>query len=671
MNPIRWRDRILVNFPSPGPSLTLVADPDGLLQEPELRTALAFRGYQVLDYEDPVLFRVRFERDFFPLLEDPGGLQVAVRTDAGRRLEDLPADLLPRGRRLNLSLAGLFPRLSYPVLQRLGADWLDRLEEAGAGERGPSLGPEATLDFLTRQVFGLHLRDLRQPTRLVARLLEMHYHQEGVPDQIARRVARELAGEPDLGAWPLERLWSDRAAFLSFLQEQWEVFLRSLQQPDHGSVCEPAATMPPRSLVPFQAPQVRVFVDTLFLEGLLQPVRLDDGVTLPAAEAWAQVGIRIPGPEDAQRRLEALLARSREPAPSDQDRASEWLERARQLGELRALADAGTPQQQGQVDQHAQGLDEAFYPWLVHHYGGLATLPAVRAPVMVHHVPRFLARQLQDGQARRVALVVVDGLSLGHWAALRDSGTALPEGVRLQEGACFAWIPTLTSLSRQALFAGELPVTLGESLASTAREGAWWRRFWETQGLSPGQVGYLRSVRNPGDPEFVELTERDDLQALGLVVPTVDEMLHGVPGERAVMQATLLAWAGQGVLAGVLRALLEKGYTVWLTADHGSTAAVGMGRPREGSLVDQAGSRARVYPDAQLRERVLAEFPEALPWPGYGLPRDFQVLLAPPGRSFTPQARPGAPPSPTLTHGGASLEEVLVPLVRLQKEEVS
>ncbi len=312
MNPIRWRDRILVNFPSPGPSLTLVADPDGLLQEPELRTALAFRGYQVLDYEDPVLFRVRFERDFFPLLEDPGGLQVAVRTDAGRRLEDLPADLLPRGRRLNLSLAGLFPRLSYPVLQRLGAGWLDRLEEAGAGERGPSLGPEATLDFLTRQVFGLHLRDLRQPTRLVARLLEMHYHQEGVPDQIARRVARELAGEPDLGAWPLERLWSDRAAFLSFLQEQWEVFLRSLQQPDHGSVCEPAATLPPRSLVPFQAPQVRVFVDTLFLEGLLQPVRLDDGATLPAAEAWAQVGIRGPGPEDAQRRLEALLARSRE-----------------------------------------------------------------------------------------------------------------------------------------------------------------------------------------------------------------------------------------------------------------------------------------------------------------------------------------------------------------------
>lgn len=409
-------------------------------------------------------------------------------------------------------------------------------------------------------------------------------------------------------------------------------------------------------------------MDTLFLEGLLQPVLVEDESILAGSQAWVRVGTRGPGREEARQRLDGLLERAVQQAPSPSDRAADWLDRARRLAELQALARAGEAGSHGGLEDYARGLDRDFYPWLLAHYGGLATLPAVRAPVMLHHVPRFLARQLQEGQARRVALVVVDGLSLGQWVCLRESGQALPQGTRFQEGACFAWIPTLTSVSRQALFAGELPATLGQDLSSTAREGAWWLRFWEAQGLSPAEVGYLRTVRRAEDPGFRELVDRSEIRALGLVIPTVDEMMHGLPGEEAVMHAALLGWAAQGTLARLLGSLLEAGFTTWLTSDHGGTAAVGMGRPREGSLVDQAGQRARIYPDAGLRDLVLADFPEALPWPGWGLPQGCSVLLAPAGRAFTPRERQGALPTPARTHGGASLEEVIVPLVRLEKE---
>jgi hypothetical protein len=40
---------------------------------------------------------------------------------------------------------------------------------------------------------------------------------------------------------------------------------------------------------------------------------------------------------------------------------------------------------------------------------------------MVHHVPRFLARNLESGREEKAALVVVDDLALDQWVVLREA----------------------------------------------------------------------------------------------------------------------------------------------------------------------------------------------------------------------------------------------------------
>ena len=48
-----WQDAILSEF-TPGISpLTVVADPDGLLQDDEILAALRERGFSLLRFEDP------------------------------------------------------------------------------------------------------------------------------------------------------------------------------------------------------------------------------------------------------------------------------------------------------------------------------------------------------------------------------------------------------------------------------------------------------------------------------------------------------------------------------------------------------------------------------------------------------------------------------------------
>ena len=130
----------------------------------------------------------------------------------------------------------------------------------------------------------------------------------------------------------------------------------------------------------------------------------------------------------------------------------------------------------------------------------------------------------------------------------------------------------------------------------------------------------------------------------------------------AGMHNQVRQWTEQGVLASLLDILLDRGFAVFLTADHGNIEASGCGRPAEGSLADLRGERVRIFNDASLRTRVRDRFPDAIAWPSIGLPNDYLPLLAPHRAAFVRE-------NDTLVgHGGITVEEVIVPLVRIERK---
>ena len=110
----------------------------------------------------------------------------------------------------------------------------------------------------------------------------------------------------------------------------------------------------------------------------------------------------------------------------------------------------------------------------------------------------------------------------------------------------------------------------------------------------------------------------------------------------------------------LLDTLLSADFSVFLTSDHGNIETRGCGGPAEGVLVETYGKHVRVYDDPVLRDRVLEKFPNAIPWRRVGLPDGYHALLAPGRFSFV---REDEKP---VAHGGASLEEVIVPLVEIE-----
>ncbi len=681
---LSWRDHVLKEFPPDGPRLTLAEDPDCLLTEEQIARTLEERGYDLLTYEDPVAFRLIYESQYRhpsapahprlavpetrptphvprPVEAGPGRDGLVVRTEDEVRC--LPYDLLRAGRRLVFGLAELFPNLSYRVIAGLETGDLDALFEAQRRHKPRPLGVNATRDFVLRHVFDLAPETIRGPAELLHVLLRRHYRGQRLPGELDEYLIRQLRQNAGLRDWPLERVVGDREAFFAFLQERWALYLEALAVGPEGTVRERAVaelSIPGPSLLPFEHHDVRVYIDNLFLEGELRPISLPEADRLLGH--WVAVGLRTDPEGDRRRRLERLLDVLEQGVPGNGARHQEWLGFARNWAELLVLryAGSGVAVELGERFRALrEQVDGSFLEWTLSTYGSLYNHPPL-PPVMVHHLPRLLSRGLGDGTHERVALLVLDGLALDQWVVLREVLRGQSEGLRFREQALFAWAPTLTSVSRQALFAGKPPLHFPASLHTSDREGTLWERFWVDEGLAAGEVGYRRAVGEGDLDDLGALLSHPRMRVVGLVVDVVDRIIHGMQLGTAGMHGQVRQWAEGGFPARLLGLLLEHGFAVYLTSDHGNVEAVGIGRPGEGVVAEVRGVRARVYGDALTCERVRSRFPGAVGWPGWGLPADYLPLLAP-GRAAFAAAGEGV-----VGHGGISLEELIVPLVRVE-----
>lgn len=655
-----WRKEILAYFPPDAYRLTLAADPDGLLTEEEVSAALRERGYDLLEFEDPIAFRYAYETRHRSRWEWGENTHlVVVLEDEPRKLEDLPYDLLREGRRLSFSLTDFFPNLSYPVISALNGAELEELYRAQTTYAPNRLGETATRDFVLRHVHGIAPETIKQPEDLLRVLLRRHYRESYIPNKLDERLIRLLRESGRFDGWPLESIVPDRDAFLSFLQERWPVFL------DHRTggaeaAREPGAAYalehPGPAELPFDDSDVRVYMDNLFLEGLLRPVSHPRAELL--SKEWFAAGLKTDPQQDQRRRLEGLLVATEESAPGNEAGYRDWLDFAPRWAELTALRhESGAPDLEQRFGRLRERVDKDFLDWLLKRYGGLHNLSAV-SPVMVHHVSRKMARALDNGE-RKVAVLVLDGLAFDQWVTLRDS---LP-GTRFQEEATFAWLPTITPVSRQAIFAGKPPALFSANMENNRKERELWKRFWADQsGLRNKEVVYENIVGNE-DIETIEESISDPrVRVAGIVVRMVDEIMHGMKLGARGMHDQVRGWAEQGHLIRLFDMLSERGFGVYLTSDHGNIEAVGHGRPSEGSIAEVRGERARVYSDPLLRELVAKRFPEAIEWPATSLPEGYLPLLAHGCSAFVSEKER------IVGHGGASLEEVVVPFVKLEQE---
>ena len=658
-----WRDAILNDFVPNVSKLTLVADPDCLLTEEKLALELRGRGFDLIEFSDPVEFRYAYESKYRSIWDrgEHTDLVVVLRLQ-NAELESLPYDLLQAGRKLSFNLGDLFPNLSYPVIEKLDRSLLDSLFEAQRKSPPDRMGDNATKDFILRHVFGIAAELIGGEVELLRALLRLHYGKLQIPLMLAERLIQVLKGHDGFKAWPLSEIVPDDEAFFAFLQERWPLFLSRLgsahqvreDSPEYG------LKYPGPDRLPFDHQDIKVYIDNLFLEGKLTPVEAK-GIEVDAG-SWVRSGIATSGVDDDELRISRLFGLVEKELPTAEARYSDWTAFALKWAELSSLVHCGnSTEYQTRLREIGDALNTTFAAWLADHYSSLINLPPTN-PAMLHHVPRRLARDIEDSGSSRAALIVVDGLALDQWVTIRQLLQKQDANLVMRESATFAWIPTLTSVSRQSIFSGKPPLYFPSSINSTNSEEKLWKQFWEGHGLSRLDVAYQRGLGD-GDAAGVldSAIHPGKTKVVGLVVDKVDKIMHGMQLGSAGMHNQIKQWCHAGFLSAMAGQLLDYGYEVWLTADHGNIQCEGKGRPSEGVIAETRGERVRVYPTPELRAQVAGAFPFAHEWQPVGLPADYFPLVAGGRDAFV---NPG---DAIVGHGGVAIEEVIVPLVKFER----
>ncbi len=668
-----WRDQILRRFTVDVSRLTLALDPDGLIREERLADGVRSKGFDIISFEDAVSFRYIYESKYRSKWDVGEALDssVVVRFDTDDP-RTVPYDLLKGGRLLSFSIGDMFPNLSCPVVSTLDRADLDSLFIAQQQQNPDRLGDNSTREFILRHVFGIAPELIKTSPDLLRVLLRRHYTGQRIPKNLDDRFVQILRQNGWFNDWPLEEIVPHIELFYAFIQERWPLFVSKTLGVDAGIVVsdqmrEHLKFSGPADL-PFGHDDVHVYVDDLFLEGYLHTVEVDDaGVAgqLSGRDSWITVGIKLESDGDSTPRLREMLDSSDRSTPGEDCSHQDWMLFAHRWAQLSAslykthehskndLADC--------LRSVQERVDSAFVAWMLRKYIVLHNQPPT-PPVMVHHIPRFLARQMEDTPKEKTALVILDGMAYDQWVTIREALIVQEGDLLFGENAVFAWVPTVTSISRQAILAGKPPFFFPSTIGSTDAEPRLWQQFWSEHGLNATEVGYIKGIGERRDlADLSELVGRPRKRSLAIVVDKLDKIMHGMELGAEGMQNQVLQWAQQGLLLDIVRMLIDADFRVFLTSDHGNVESTGIGRPLEGAVADVRGERVRVYPSAELRSLTKAQFPDTLEWPAIGLPDGYLPLLAARRYGFVPVGET------VVSHGGISLEEVVVPFVEVKR----
>lgn len=278
-----------------------------------------------------------------------------------------------------------------------------------------------------------------------------------------------------------------------------------------------------------------------------------------------------------------------------------------------------------------QGLEERYF-------GQVLPSSYLSAPSYVGNVLNHIHSNYKNDL---VALVVVDGLSFWQYLTLKKS---FPDTLTIQDSYIHSWIPSITMLSRQSIFRGGVPIR--DYKQNPQNEEKLWFDYWTNHGFKNDEIWYEYNVLG----EFCGTTKR-----LAYVTVKLDEKMHASENNRELFLLTQ-NWASS--FAKDIKRLIDAGYKVFLTTDHGNVESEGWRKltSQEKVYVYGDGSRGMrhlIYDDTHGMDELYEQMDHDQVW------RHEDWMVWKNRKSFSSNG------CQEITHGGCHFLEVLIPFIKI------
>ncbi len=293
-----------------------------------------------------------------------------------------------------------------------------------------------------------------------------------------------------------------------------------------------------------------------------------------------------------------------------------------------------------EIESEIAYINQSFQQHLDAVYRQLIT---ATGPRVVHKIMSHIERSYTIGD--KVALVVVDGFSYWQYTILENYFSN--NGIVSRNGVCYAWIPSVTQQSRQAIFRGAVPER--DYSQSPKNEEKLWHDYWCSRNYEDFHVMYAYDKL----PEIPQEIER-----LAFVTMTMDDDMHSAHSMKQLYNDTE-EWAKNFVKT--LTKILDKGFEIILTADHGGVPSYAWGNltQKEKAALYEIGSRGQrhlIFNNLATQHDFIEAHRDVLD----------QWLIS--GDSVVWRTNKCFGTSDCITHGGSHFLEMIVPLVTLKKQ---
>lgn len=311
----------------------------------------------------------------------------------------------------------------------------------------------------------------------------------------------------------------------------------------------------------------------------------------------------------------------------------------------RLIQEAVRQNQYRNIEPVVAEINKDFQQYVDNSYWSFINSMSGVRPKIVSKVLPFIHKKNPKEDETKVALIVIDGMA--YWQYLILEHELLELGIVPRNEMTMAWLPSITKLSRQAIFAGDTPKPTYAQ--NPTNEAKLWSEFWQRRHFADSESEY-----NHGNVTLGPSRRR----RMAFVDVELDHKMHSSSSNKDLYDLTV-NWAKE--TAPSIAEIFNAGYRVYITTDHGNILAHHWRQlsSQEKTFLYQnesRGSRHLIYDAPDHRDEFLASNPDLNT--ETVLTKDNWLVMRS-GLCFKGQDE--------ITHGGSHFLEMVLPFITLEK----
>ncbi|MBQ4549126.1 MAG: PglZ domain-containing protein [Bacteroidales bacterium] len=212
-----------------------------------------------------------------------------------------------------------------------------------------------------------------------------------------------------------------------------------------------------------------------------------------------------------------------------------------------------------EIEDAIQHLNKDFQNFIDKRYFSFINSSPIQKPKLVHKILPHLAHKHKNND--KIVLLIIDGMS--YWQYLILDKELKGIGIETTKEITFAYLPSITKLSRQAIFRGAVP-SLNYNQSHKEERKLWidyWTNLQSNKKMQDFEIGYSH-----GNYQI----NNSNIYRLAIVDVSLDEKMHSSHNNKDLFVLTN-NWAEEVSLH--IKELYQSGYTIYITTDHGNIHA--------------------------------------------------------------------------------------------------